>query len=396
MTQAPLRIGLVGFGAAGQAFVPAIEKHPGFVLAAVAEPDAALRERVHKQCSTDLHPVTVHASLTGLLAQPGLDAVYLATPTELHSAQVIACAKQGKHVLVEKPMATGLADAQAMVDAADAAGIVLLVGHSHSFDLPIQAMHRLIESGRLGAVRMVNTWCFTDWMYRPRRPDELNTHLGGGVTFRQGAHQFDILRLLCGGQVRSVKARTFDWDPDRRATGAHTVMLDFANSAAATAVYSGYGGLSSIDLGFPISEWGFEQLPGQRSWARKPTGTTDPQAELQAKQKRAAHAIPGSAPFQPFFGLTVVHCEKGDIRQTPTGLRIETAQGPEDLHLPNDQSPRDLVLAEFHTAITGKAPALHDGRWGLATLEVCEAVMASSASGREVLLHHQIPTPRSP
>jgi phthalate 4,5-cis-dihydrodiol dehydrogenase len=103
---------------------------------------------------------------------------------------------------------------------------------------------------------------------------------------------------------------------------------------------------------------------------------------------RAAHAIPGSAPFQPFFGLTVVHCEKGDIRQTPTGLRMATASRSWDVSLPNDQTPRDLVLIEFHDAITGRVTAVHDGRWGLATLEVCEAVLASSASGREVVLNH--------
>jgi len=387
--QAPLRIGLAGFGAAGQAFLPALHKHTGFQLAAIVEPHNALREQARNQCA-----VPVYESLSAMLLQADLDAVYLATPTELHTAQVIECAKHGKHVLVEKPMAISVADAQAMVAATHAAQVVLVVGHSHSFDAPILAMRSEIESGRWGAVRMVNTWCFTDWMYRPRRPDELNTHMGGGVTFRQGAHQFDILRLLCGGLVNTVKARTFDWDPDRAATGAHTVMLDFANGAAATAVYSGYGGLSSMDLGFPISEWGFEQTPAQRPWARKPQGPVDPQSELQAKQKRAAKAIPGNAPFQPFFGLTVVHCEKGDIRQTPTGLRIETAQGTEDMPLPNDLSPRDGVLMEFHDAITGKCPALHDGRWGLATLEVCEAVMASSASGREVSLHHQISTPR--
>jgi phthalate 4,5-cis-dihydrodiol dehydrogenase len=274
------------------------------------------------------------------------------------------------------------------VAAADEAGVVLLVGHSHSFDRPVQAMRDIIDAGELGRVRMVNTWCFTDWMYRPRRPDELDTRLGGGVTFRQGAHQFDILRYLCGGMVSSVKARTFDWDPERSSIGAHTVFLDFANGAAATAVYSGYAGLSTMDLGYPISEWGFEQAPDERPWARKTMGAASPALELLAKQMRAAHAIPGSAPFQPFFGLTVVHCEKGDIRQTPTGLRMATASRSWDVSLPTDQTPRDLVLIEFHDVITGRVTAVHDGRWGLATLEVCEAVLASSASGREVVLNH--------
>ena len=60
------------------------------------------------------------------------------------------------------------------------------------------------------------------------------------------------------------------------------------------------------------------------------------------------------------------------------------------LHLPTDRSPRDLVMAEFHDAITGVRRALHGGRWGAANLEVCEAALASSASGREVMLAHQV------
>ena len=376
-----LRIGLVGFGAAGQAFLPALDKHPGFKLVAIAEPVAHLREGLLSRFEGALYD-----SLDALLAHPDLDAVYLATPTELHASQVLMCARYGKHVLVEKPMATCLSDALAMVTAAEEAKVVLLVGHSHSFDRPVQAMRALIDSGELGRIRMVNTWCFTDWMYRPRRSEELDVEKGGGVTFRQGAHQFDILRYLCSGQVSSVKARVFDFDPERSSVGAHTVFLDFDNGAAATAVYSGYAGLSTMDLGFPISEWGFAQAPEDRPWARKMQVALDPQQERLAKEKRAAHAIPGSAPFQPFFGLTVVHCEKGDIRQTPTGLRIATAMGSRDVLVPNDLSPRDLVLLEFHAAISGREVAVHDGRWGLATLEVCQAAIASSVSGREVVL----------
>ena len=376
-----VRIGLAGLGAAGQAFLPAINKHAGFRLAAIAEPVLKLRE-----AAMNCYKVPVYDSLSAMLSCPEIDVVYLATPTDLHTSQVLACSRSGKHVLVEKPMATCMLDARSMVAAAQEAKVILLVGHSHSFDRPIQAMRELIDSGELGRVRMVNTWCFTDWIYRPRRPEELDTRLGGGVTFRQGAHQFDILRYLCGGRVHSIKARTFDWDPERASIGAHMVFLDFDNGAAATAVYSGYAGMSSMDLGFPISEWGFEQTPSERPWAGKSTDPISPELELLAKQERAKHAIPAGAPYQPFFGLTVVHCEKGDIRQTPMGLRISSRTGTRDVVLPNDQSPRELVLTELYDAITGRAPPLHDGLWGLSTLEVCEAAAVSSEMGREVVL----------
>jgi phthalate 4,5-cis-dihydrodiol dehydrogenase len=377
-----LRIGIVGFGAAGQAFLPALQAHPDFDWVAVAEPLAEVRERVQRD-----HGIAAHASLAGLLGDADLDAVYLATPTALHAEQAVQAAVAGRHVLVEKPMATRLDEARRMVDAADRAGVVLQVGHSHSYDAPIARMRELIESGELGKVQMVNTWCFTDWLYRPRRADELDATQGGGVTFRQGAHQFDVIRLLCGDQARSVRAKTFDWDPARRGIGAHIAFIDFEGGAAATAVYNGYGGLSSMDLCFDISEWGLHLPPAQRQ--RRSAVPQPPEQELQAKQVRARTAISDRAPFHPFFGLTVVSCQRGDIRQSPTGLLVYGADGVREIEVALDRSPRERVLDEFHAAIKGRRVPLHDGRWGLANLELCEAAIESSRSSREVGLREQ-------
>ena len=108
-----------------------------------------------------------------------------------------------------------------------------------------------------------------------------------------------------------------------------------------------------------------------------------------AKRKRARSAIPANAPHQPHFGLTLVSCERGDIRQSPDGLLVYSEKGREAIALPNDQSPRDRVLAEFADAIAGKR-VTHTGRWGLANLEVCTAAIESSKTGREIGLKHQV------
>ena len=226
----PLRVGIAGLGAAGRAFAAPLQAHVGFEWVAAADPDPAQRlpggmAQVATQVATQAMPqVKVHDSFDALLKHPGLEAVIVATPTPLHAPQVLQALAAGLHVLVEKPMATTLADARAMAEAAERAGRVLLVGHSHSYDAPVARMREVIASGELGAVGMVHHWCYTDWVRRPRRPEELRADLGGGVTFRQGAHQFDILRLLCGGRARSVRAKTFDWDPQRSTTGAHTAI----------------------------------------------------------------------------------------------------------------------------------------------------------------------------
>lgn len=222
----PLRIGMLGMGNAGLAFVPAIARHPEFELAAFVEPHENARLAAQAK-----YGVPGHATLAQLLAEgPRLDAVCIASPTEYHTAQALQAMEAGLHVLVEKPMAIALDDARSMVRAARERGVVLLVGHSHSYDLPIRKMREVIASGRLGGVRMAHNWCFTDWIYRPRRPDELDARQGGGVTLRQGSHQFDILRLLCGGEVRRVRARAFDLDRGG-APSARTALTSISRTA---------------------------------------------------------------------------------------------------------------------------------------------------------------------
>src|SRR6476659_4870969 len=238
-----IRIGIVGMGAAGWAFLPPIRGNPAFQLAAIAEPVAEMRETVAAETG-----VAVHADLPSMLRSGALDAVYIATPTELHPGHVAEACAAKMHVLTEKPMAIRVEEAQAMIEAAARAGVVLQVGHSHSYDLPIARMREIVASGALGRARMIHTWNFTDWMARPRRPAELDVGQGGGVTYRQGAHQIDILRLIGGGLVKSVRATTFDWDESRRSIGAHAIFLQFAGGAAATAIYNGYGHFPSAEL----------------------------------------------------------------------------------------------------------------------------------------------------
>lgn len=382
-----IRLGLAGLGTAGRAFLPSIAKHTGFDLVAVADPSEEARAEFAD------HRTRGYASLENMLAHPDLDAVFIGTPTNLHPAHVAAATAAGKHVLVEKPMALTLAQATAMIDGAAASGVVLMVGHSHSYDMPIRQMRAVIASGELGRVQMINTWNYTDWVYRPRRPDELDDAQGGGVTFRQGSHQFDIIRYLCGGLAKSVRAKTFNWDPARAVTGAHSVWITFEDGAVATAIYNGYGKFNAMELCFDVTEWGFLERAADRKPVMRAANVT-PQQELAAKRARARAAVQAtSTPHQPFFGLTLVSCEGGDIRQSPQGLYIYTADGTRELTFPTDILPRDFVMTEFHDAIIGAAPAVHDGRWGRANLEICLAAIESSRTGREIELMQQVPLP---
>jgi phthalate 4,5-cis-dihydrodiol dehydrogenase len=384
-----IRLGIAGLGTAGRSMLAAMEARPDVRLVAVCDPVAESREAIAGRFGARAYP-----AIEALLDDDEVDAVYLATPTELHERHAVLAAHARKHVLVEKPMAIALDEARRMIAAAEEAGIVLLVGHSHSYDEPYRAMHELIAGGTLGRVRVLHSMYYSDWLYRPRRPEELDERLGGGVTFRQGAHQFDILRLLGGGLVRSVRAKTLDWDPQRRAIGAHSAFLTFENGAVATAIYNGYGTFLSAELCWGIGELGDPLGIEQAGASRRRFHESSGDDELAAKRRRAAAGLPERPAHQPFFGWLIASCEGGDIRQSPDGLYVYTERGREEIALRNDRSTRDAVLEEFVDAIAGRRRPLHDGRWGLANLEVCVAVLRSSELDREVTLEYQVSTER--
>ena len=352
----------------------------------MAEPDADTRQSLESSGDTQLF-----ASLDEMLSRGAVDAVYVATPTPLHAEHVIRIAEAGRHVLVEKPMATNLDESRAMIAAAQSAGVTLMVGHSHAYDPPILRMRDLIAGGRWGPVRMLHSWCYTDWIYRPRRPDELQSEQGGGVTFRQGAHQFDILRLLGGGIVSNVRAAVGSWDPARPGIGAHTAFLQFADGAAATAVYSGYGAFSTAELAFGIGESGWPEAVDEMGHRRRAFRARAPGDELAAKRARVSRAPAGMPPFQPFFGIHIVSCDGGDVRQSPNGVYVYDENGRTDIAVEDTGNGRDVMLADFIAAIRSGRPPRHDGLWGQATLETCLAVLRSSTERREVPLRLQTP-----
>jgi phthalate 4,5-cis-dihydrodiol dehydrogenase len=385
-----LRIGIAGLGTAGRLLIPAIEQHPDARLLAVADLVADVRESFAAKSGA-----VACSDVEALLALDDVDAVYIATPTHLHREHVMAALAAGKHVLVEKPMAPTIEEALVMAQAAERAGLCLSVGHSHGYDLPVQAMREIVASGELGSVKVINTSYYTDWFYRPRLREELDTALGGGVTFRQGSHQFDVIRVLGGGLLESVRATTFDWDPERPGIGAYTAYCTFADGAVASATYNGYGLFHSFELYDDVGESGYlESTEKQTGTARQAFYARTTDDERDAKRTRIErHTFAEAPPYHNFFGLTIVSCERGDVRQSPGGLYVYTLAGRSERRLPVDCDPRSLVLAEWYDTIAKKRAPLHDGRWGVANVEICLSVIESSRTGREVRLQHQVAAP---
>ena len=382
-----LRFGIIGLGRAGSSFVSTIRRHPRITLAAAADVRPDVLERFGRD-----HKVTAYADAETLCRSSDVDVVYVATPTHLHTEQVLMALDHHKHVLVAKPMAVALEDAERMVDLAKRNGLSLIEAHPQSMEIPVLKMREVVESGELGRLRMMHNWTYSAWLYQPRLPEELDSRLGGGVTFRQGAHQFDILRLIGGGVVRSVRAMIGIWDPTRPAEGAHTAFLDFEDGTVATAVFSGYDRFHSSELTFGLGQGGAPENQTEYAAARRSRAMSD-EAELKrlrgyglANSMTREHAKRG----QPFYGLTIVSCERGDVRQSRDGLIIYGEEQKREVPLPH-KSGRDFVLDEVYRSVVEGQSCVHDGAWSLATLELTLAVLRSGRERVEVMLRHQVP-----
>jgi phthalate 4,5-cis-dihydrodiol dehydrogenase len=373
--------------------VPALVKHPRVRITGAADLDPALLERFRRDFGAE-----AYGSVEELCRSPNVDAIYIATPTHLHTQHAVTALEHRKHIVLEKPMALTLQDADAIIRAAERNGAQLVVGHSHSFETPIRKIREVVRSGELGTLRMMHNWYFNDWMYRPRLPAELDTSLGGGITFRQGSHQFDILRMIGGGMVRSVRAMTGVWDETRPSEGSQAVFLEFEDGVVATAVYSGYDRFFTAEMTYGIGEFGgmvdLTAYGKVRKGARTAGG---PEAEIARKKSlaygsSAPRRPPTPAPHQPFYGLTLVTCDRGDIRQSPDALLVYGEDEKRELPLPTGETGRDAVVQELYDAVVHGRPPAHHGRWGKANLEVCLAVLQSARERREVFLSHQTPT----
>ena len=370
-----LRLGVAGLGRAFAVTAPAF-RDARIAVVAGADPRPEARRRFREEYRARIYP-----DVESLCSDAGIDAVYVATPHQFHAEHTrLACAN-GKHVLVEKPMALTLEDCASMIEAARAARVQLVVGHSHSFDLPIAKTRQLIESGRFGAVRMITALDFTDFVYRPRRPEEFAT----GAVFNQAAHQVDIARLLAGRKVRSVRAFTGDWDPRRPTVGAYSCLLGFDGGVSASLAYSGYAHFDSDELMGWIGEMGQKKDPKAYGLARK--GLKGNESRLKARRNYGGAEFKQGKPVaHQHFGLFVVSCEKADLRPLPTGVMIYGEREKRLERLPRPRIPRVEVIDELYGAAVKGKPPVHSGEWAMATLEVCLSLLRSAREGKEIVL----------
>lgn len=395
-----LRIAIAGIGQGGGGVLPLMASMPEFQLVAGADVNPLTRQRFQGRYPE----AKVYDSVRDLCADPAVEAVWVSSPNRFHCEHALEAMNRGKHVVVEKPMAVSLEEAERMVEASAHNGVKLIAGHTNSFEVPFRAMRRVVLSGRLGPVRAVHIWSYTDWMLRARTPDELDPNQGGGIPWRQGPHQIDVVRLLGGGMLRSVRAMTGDWMRERPIAGYHCAYLEFEDATPATIIHNGYGYFLTAEL-FPWAMDRLRQTPEEIVAVRKAlrAGTRDEEADKQAfriggeRDPSLRHGPERDEP-EPWtpsdLGMVVVTCDRGDIRSSRNGLYVYGDEGRFEIPLAGRWGgllEHRGELEELYAAAVGGRPVYHSGEWGMATLEACVAMMQSARERREILLHRQIP-----
>ena len=344
------RVAVAGAGTIGLAHIAVAQRSATCTLSAIVDPSPAARARAQAA------GVPLYASLAELLATDRPDGVILATPNPLHVPQALECIAAGVPILLEKPIAPTVAEAQRLVDAVDAAKAKVLVGH-HRAHSPIMAKAReVVASGVLGklvAVMGSATFFKPDHYYAdaPWRREP-----GAGPILLNMIHEVHNLRMLCG-EIAAVQAFTSHATRGFAVEDTVAINLRFANGALGTFMLS-------------------DTAACARSWE-------------QTSQENKAY------PSYDDEDCYVIAGTNGSLSIPTMRLKTYPSAGDRSWWKPFEVSVVDLVrddplehqLEHFGAMIRGEAQPLVSARDGLANLRVTEAIVEAAQAGSTIELH---------
>ncbi len=286
-------------------------------------------------------------SLEDMLASPGIDVVSILTPSGMHAGHAIKVARAGRHIVVEKPMALTLADADAMIDAADRAGVRMFVVKQNRFNVPVVKAREALDAGRfgqlvLGTVRV--RWC-RDQSYYDQDAWRGTWAQDGGVIANQASHHVDMLGWFMG-PVESVHARGVRALVDIEAEDTAVATFRFRNGALG--VVEATNAVRPKDLEGSLSVLG----------------------------------AGGAVEIGGFAVNKVRHWQFTTPRAEDAEVMEKFSVNPPNVYGFGHQAYYEHVV----TCLDKSLPALVDGRGGRASLELVAALYESMANGREVSL----------
>ncbi|MCL4508082.1 MAG: Gfo/Idh/MocA family oxidoreductase [Chloroflexi bacterium] len=220
-------LGIFGYGFIATAHLEGLLRIPEFAVRAVCGPNPE-RARVF---ATRFGIPHVTTEPLDLLTQPGIDGVLIDTPDRSHATLALLAVQHRKHIFCEKPLATSFAEAVAMTEAADRAGLRTLVGFSNRWNPFFGHVHQLISAGQLGRIYHVHAQSFNTGLLGRQPPFTWRTdpgRTGTGILGDLGAHTIDLLHFLLGpieevcASLRTCKPTLYD--PETGA--AHAAAVD--------------------------------------------------------------------------------------------------------------------------------------------------------------------------
>lgn len=224
---APIRLAIAGLGLVGKRHADAIRHVDGVELAAIVDLTEDAKE------FADEHGINCYSDLAALFAADKPDGVILSTPTLLHTEQGLACIAQNCPILIEKPLAATVAEAEQIAFAGAKANVPVLVGHHRRHNPIIQKAKEVIASGAIGQIRTVQATC---WFYKPDSYFEeavWRTQKGAGPISVNLVHDVDLIRHLCG-EILSVQAQAAPSSRGYENEEAAAAVVRFASGAVGT------------------------------------------------------------------------------------------------------------------------------------------------------------------
>jgi 2-hydroxy-4-carboxymuconate semialdehyde hemiacetal dehydrogenase len=223
-----MKIVMAGQGAFGQKHLDAIKNIPGIEVVSLAGGSPGTTEEVAKKYGIP-HWTT---DLGEALKQPGVEAVILTTPTQMHARQAVQCMEAGKHVMVEIPMADTLADAQWIVDVQKKTGLVAMAGHTRRFNPSHQWIHNKIKAGELNIQQMdVQTYFFRRTnMNAAGQPRSWTDHL----LWHHACHTVDLFQYQTGELASVARGVEGPHHPELKIAMDMSIQMKVASGAICT------------------------------------------------------------------------------------------------------------------------------------------------------------------
>jgi 2-hydroxy-4-carboxymuconate semialdehyde hemiacetal dehydrogenase len=223
-----MKVGLAGQGAFGIKHLEAIQKIPGIEVITITGGNQESTKEVAQKFGIPHYT----GDLAESLKQPGLEAMILATPTQMHAAQSIQCLKAGKHVQVEIPLADSLADAEAVLKAQQETGLIAMCGHTRRFNPSHQWVRRKIVAGELKVLQMdVQTYFFRRTnMNALGKPRSWTDHL----LWHHAAHTVDLFQYQTGEEASVARGVQGPHHPDLKIAMDMSIQMRTPKGAVCT------------------------------------------------------------------------------------------------------------------------------------------------------------------